>query len=107
MSTQLFTFASHHKRNTVLYKKNIQFSRLLKVNGQLREFNFRKATPESKVYNVDIGDERGNRYIWSMEEQEGLWRIKGGLLPPWILECESMLGATIQEEENHLGDLIR
>jgi hypothetical protein len=87
----------------VLYKKNIQFSRLIKINGQLREFNFRKATPESKIYNVDIGDERGNRFIWSMEEKDGQWKIQGGLLPGWILECETQLNLAIHEEENEMG----
>ena len=84
----------------MLYKKNIQFSRLIKINGQLKEFNFRKATPESKVYNVDIGDERGNRHIWSMEYEEGHWKIKRGFVPEWIAEAESLLDATIQEEES-------
>ncbi len=91
----------------MLYKRNIQFSRLIKINGQLREFNFRKATPESKIYNVDIGDERGNRFIWSMEERDGQWKIQGGLLPTWIVDCESSLDAAIHEEENTMGDIIK
>lgn len=91
----------------MLYKRNIQFSRLIKINGQLREFNFRKATPDSKIYNVDIGDERGNRFIWSMEERDGQWKIQGGLLPAWIVESERSLDAAIHEEENTMGDIMK
>jgi len=91
----------------VLYNKNIQFSRLIKVNGQLKEFNFRKPTPESKIYNVDIGDERGNRFIWSMEQADGQWKIKGGLLPGWIVESETLLDAAINEVESHPDNMMR
>jgi hypothetical protein len=87
----------------VLYKKNIQFTRLIKINGQLKEFNFRKPTPESKTYHVDVGDERGNRHIWSMEPENGTWKIKMALLPSWILDAEQLLDAVIQEEEIRLG----
>lgn len=87
----------------MLYKKNIQFTRLIKINGQLKEFNFRKPTPESKTYNVDVGDERGNRHIWSMEQESGAWKIKSGLLPTWILDAAQLLDAVIQEEESRLG----
>jgi hypothetical protein len=91
----------------VLYNRNIQFSRLIKVNGQLKEFNFRKPSPESSTYNVDIGDERGNRFIWSMEQSEGQWKIKGGLLPSWIVDSENLLDAAITEVESHPDNLIR
>jgi hypothetical protein len=87
----------------VLYKKNIQFTRLIKINGQLKEFNFRKPTPEGKIYNVDVGDERGNRHIWAMEPDNGTWKIKSGLLPTWIVDSESLLDHVIQEEEARMG----
>ena len=70
------------------------------MNGQLKEFNFRKPTPDSKSYNVDIGDERGNRYIWSMEQIDGQWKIKGGLLPTWIIDSERLLDLAINEVES-------
>jgi len=91
----------------VLFKRNIQFSRLIKAGGRPREFNFRKPTPESITYMVDVGDERGNRFIWSMEMADGQWKIKGALLPQWIIDAEILLQAAIVEQENELGKINR
>jgi hypothetical protein len=41
--------------------KNIQFTRLVKAEGRLREFNFRKFQGENSemLFSVDVVDDRG------------------------------------------------
>jgi hypothetical protein len=47
--------------------KNVQFSKLIKAEGRLREFNFRKSNGiGGPVYHVDVSDDRGNRYYINM-----------------------------------------
>ena len=47
--------------------KNVQFSKLIKAEGRLREFNFRKSNGiAGPVYHVDVSDDRGNRYYINM-----------------------------------------
>ena len=69
--------------------KNIAFTSLIKVNGRLREFNFRKRSED--VYDGDIGDERGTRYFFRMLKQEDGWKINGTGLPDWIVNSEAMI----------------
>jgi hypothetical protein len=95
------------KTGSVVYNKNIQFSRLIKCSGILREFNFRKSSQLATYYHVDVSDERGNRFMWTMESVEGGWRIKGGQIPSWILASESLLQAAIQDHEDgkNIGEI--
>jgi hypothetical protein len=79
--------------------KNIQFTRLFKVQGYLKEFNFRKSNPtlQGKL-SVDTIDERGNRIMFFMERTDTGWEILPQELPKWIGEQEPNLAAAIQEE---------
>lgn len=80
--------------------KNIQFTRLAKSTGRLREFNFRKITgaPED-TFHVDVSDDRGNRIIFKMmKDAAGSWKIINENLPDWIYETESQLNDLIVEE---------
>lgn len=83
----------------MLVLKNIQFTRLIKVNGYLKEFNFRKSNQslEGKV-SVDTIDERGNRIMFQMERNEAGWQMPVQELPEWITVQEAHLNAAIQEE---------
>ena len=80
--------------------KNIQFTRLYKVDGYLKEFNFRKSNATSQGrFSVDTIDERGNRIVFWMEKNEGGWRIVPNvLLPKWILDQENNLDEAILDE---------
>ena len=79
--------------------KNIQFTRLFKVNGYLKEFNFRKSNPSLQgKLSVDTIDERGNRIMFHMEKNDTGWRIVTADLPGWIMEQENNLDTAIQEE---------
>ncbi len=79
--------------------KNIHFTKLLKINGRLREFNFRKVTglPE-ELFSVDVSDDRGNRIMFQMQKEGGAWKFKEQPLPAWVLESENKLHETIEEE---------
>jgi hypothetical protein len=79
--------------------KNIQFSRLIKIEGRLREFNFRKrAGIHGITFCVDTVDDRSNRIIFEMQKTEGDWRIADAGLPYWIREQEAKLNELIEEE---------
>ncbi|MEO7050006.1 MAG: hypothetical protein ABI091_32170 [Ferruginibacter sp.] len=79
--------------------KNIQFTKLLKVSGYLKEFNFRKSNigPNGR-FSVDTIDERGNRIMFYMELSESNWKIiQKDDLPKWIIEQENNLDEAIRE----------
>lgn len=81
------------------FVKNIQFTRLIKVDGRLKEFNFRK--PNSKQegsFTVDVMDELGARIIFNMEKKESNWRITNPQLPVWVLESEHAFQEIIDKE---------
>jgi len=79
--------------------KNIQFTRLIKVDGRLKEFNFRK--PNSKqegLFTVDVIDERSARIIFNMEKTDNSWKIVDTELPGWVIENENAFHEIIEEE---------
>ncbi len=78
--------------------KNMQFTHLYKVNGYLKEFNFRKSNSsnEGKV-SVDTVDERGNRIIFFLEKSDTGWKVITLGLPAWVLEQEPHLHEAIVE----------
>lgn len=81
------------------FVKNIQFTRLIKCDGQLKEFNFRK--PNGKLegpFTVDVIDAKGSRIIFNMEMKDGSWKITTGALPGWITENETPFNEMIEEE---------
>ena len=81
------------------YIRNIQFTRLIKCDGQLKEFNFRKPNgkPEGS-FTVDVIDARGNRIIFNMEMIDNTWKITTLQLPAWVLENETVFHEIIEEE---------
>ena len=79
--------------------KNIQFSKLIKTEGRLREFNFRKSNPNGGVlFFVDVTDDRSNRIIFQMQKENELWKILPQLLPDWVLKNEEKFHEFIEEE---------
>lgn len=84
--------------------KNIQFSKLVKTDGRLREFNFRKSNPDGKVlFFVDVTDDRSNRIFFQMEKDNEFWKIQPQLLPDWIVKNEEKLHEVIEEELRYLA----
>ena len=80
--------------------KNIQFTKLVKADGQLREFNFRKISGSKEgLFSVDVSDDRGNRKMFKMAKSENTWTIVGDdALPDWIYKNESIFNELIEEE---------
>lgn len=85
---------------TTTFIKNIQFTKLIKVDGRLREFNFRKMTNAAGMqFSVDVSDDKGNRIMLWLQKENGNWNIQEpSTLPAWILKQESILHQLIEEE---------
>ena len=84
--------------------RNIQFSKLLKTEGRLREFNFRRSASSGKIlFFVDVTDDRSNRVFFQMEKANESWKIQPQLLPDWILKNEGMFHEVIEEELKYVS----
>lgn len=84
----------------IRFIKNIQFTRVLKAEGRMREFNFRKPNGrEQALTTVDVSDDRGHRLIFNMQKDDtGNWRIIPQQLPAWIMQLEGKFSELIEEE---------
>lgn len=84
----------------MIFTKNIQFSRLVKADGTLREFNFRKhSDPQGGVlFSVDVCDLRNNRIAFKMQHRDMSWKIVQSPLPEWVTKNEQVLNDLIEEE---------
>lgn len=81
--------------------KNIQFTRLIKADGRLREFNFRKLGGlQEGIFSVDVADERGNRLLFKMHKEENTWKIIESGLPFWVTDSCTVLHEKIEEVMN-------
>ena len=86
----------------VQFIKNIQFTRVLKADGRMREFNFRKPNGQHEgIFTVDVSDDRGNRIVFKMQKGASGWSITEQPLPTWILENEPVFRELIDEEMRH------
>ncbi len=81
------------------FEKNIQFTRTIKADNRLREFNFRKLGGEQEgQFTIDVVDDRGNRIMFRMHKDNGAWKITSQTLPDWILKNEKLFHDVIEEE---------
>ena len=83
------------------FKKNIAFTKLVKINNRLREFNFRKLQQgPTELFHVDTSDDRGNRIIFKMQKDDNSshWYILEQPLPKWVEESEKSLDEAIEQE---------
>ena len=88
----------------IQFVKNIQFTRLIKVEGRLREFNFRKLGGLNEgVFTVDVSDDRGNRIVFRMQKDSDQWKIQRQPRPAWVMEYESKFHEAIEDELNNEG----
>ncbi len=80
--------------------KNIQFTKLIKADGRLREFNFRRYNSGAHpgIFSVNVVDNRDNRILFEMQKEDTEWKIIKQQLPPWILENERNFHESIEEE---------
>jgi hypothetical protein len=83
----------------IQFIRNIQFTKLVKADGRLREFNFRKSNGlQEGLFTVDVSDDRGNRIVLRMQKEDGVWKIMKQQLPAWIWENEANFHTLIEEE---------
>ena len=74
------------------FQKQIQFSKNIKADGRLREFNFLKLNNRAAdSYKVDVSDERGRRYEFLLSYGGENWKISVEGLPGWVIEAEPKL----------------
>lgn len=87
---------------SIQFSKMVHFTRLVKAEGRLREFNFRKlgGSGEEK-FSVDTVDLRGNRIIFFMTKENDSWKINSSVLPNWVIQSEPSLNDMIKEELSH------
>lgn len=83
----------------IRFIKNIQFTKVLKAEGRMREFNFRKPNGrEEALCTVDVSDDRGHRIIFNMQKEGSNWKIIHQPLPSWVSQLEDKLSELIEEE---------
>ena len=81
------------------FLKNIQFTHLIKIDGHLKEFNFRKPNGNTDtMFTIDTIDPKNNRIIFNMQLAGNSWKLFQQGLPTWIMENESRLHEVIQLE---------
>jgi hypothetical protein len=80
--------------------RNIQFTKLLKVDGRLKEFNFRKLTGLNEgLITVDVSDDRGNRIMFTMQKSGAEYVFHNQpYLPDWVIKNEQNLSELIDAE---------
>jgi len=82
----------------IQFKRNIQFTKIVKTEGRLREFNFRKLGGVNEgFFTVDVVDDRGNRIMFRMQKEDSQWRIVPQPLPSWISNAEQNFHDLIEE----------
>lgn len=85
----------------IQFVKNIQFTKLVKAEGRLREFNFRKVNGVKEGrFTVDVSDDRGNRIIFNMvkEDNDGWKIVASDPIPDWVIKNEEIFSDLIEEE---------
>jgi len=76
---------------------NIHFTILIKIDGRLREFNFRKRTAD--IYDADTSDDRGNRWLFKWRKTSDGWQMEPGWqgLPTWIYDNHSVIASSFDQ----------
>ena len=83
----------------IAFNKMIHFSRLVKIDGRLREFNYRKNNNAGVyVFDVDTADDRGNRIFMRLLKEDNEWQLTSKQeLPPWIADHKEQLVTELEE----------
>lgn len=85
------------------FVKIIHFSRLVKIDGRLREFNFKKNNSAGPyVFDIDTADDRGNRIFFKLHKNDNSWEITSKQeLPNWIEDNKQQLVTELEEGLQH------
>ncbi len=81
------------------FVKIIHFSRLVKISGRLREFNYKKNNNAGDyVFDVDTADDRGNRIFFRLSKNDNDWSISSKqTIPEWIGQHIQQLVTELEE----------
>jgi hypothetical protein len=84
----------------LIQNRNIQFTKLVKTESRLREFNFRKVNGlHEELFTVDVSDDRGNRIMFKMHKEGNDWVIiTDQPVPDWVRGNASKFNEIIEEE---------
>ncbi len=83
----------------IQFIKAVQFSLLIKLDGRLREFNFRKIrNMDEESLAVNVCNERGDRVFFNMKKQESGWEFSPSSLPGWIDQNKKIIRQAVEEE---------
>jgi|SRR5450432_1307741 hypothetical protein len=89
-----------HLTMIIQFNRNIQFTKLIKAEGHLREFNFRKVNGlHEELFTVDVSDDRGNRIMFKMRKDGNEWLIVvDHPVPDWVRNYGPRYNEAIEEE---------
>ncbi|WP_018627806.1 hypothetical protein [Niabella aurantiaca] len=81
------------------FNKIVHFTRLIKINGRLREFNYRKNNNAgSYVFDVDTADDRGNRLFFRLLKEDNDWELTTKMsIPDWVTDNRELLISELEE----------
>jgi len=81
------------------FNKIVHFTRLIKINGRLREFNYRKNNNAgSYVFDVDTADDRGNRLFFRLLKENNEWELTSKMsMPEWVTDNQELLITELEE----------
>ena len=84
----------------IQFNRNIQFSKLIKAEGRLREFNFRRVNGlMEELFTVDVSDDRGNRIMFRMRKEGNDWLlVTEQPVPDWVKNNSARFSEAIEEE---------
>src|SRR5664279_5128164 len=99
IARKLFPIPEHFTM-IIQFNRNIQFTKLIKAEGRLREFNFRKVNGlHEELFTVDVSDDRGNRIMFKMRKEGNEWLISTEQpIPDWVKNSSSRFNEAIEEE---------
>jgi len=80
----------------LLFTPNIAFTSLIKIEGRVHEFNFRKKN--EAVFEADSTDDRGNRVFFEVSRQSENWTITSQNLPSWVTRNEDLVVKAIDTQ---------
>ncbi len=78
--------------------KNIQFTRLIKAGGRLREFNFRKSQGlNNALFSIDVVSDNSDRHYLLFSQVNGTWILETKKMIPWIEEVLPQIEEAIRD----------
>ena len=78
--------------------KNIQFTRLIKAGGRLREFNFRKSQGlNNALFSIDVVSDNSDRHYLLYSLVNGTWVLETKRMIPWIEEVLPQVEEAIRD----------